>query len=264
MIFNPPVELVEKEMLLPDLCRLKLHAPLIAKRALPGNFVQIKVSDSLDPVFRRPMSIHNCEDETFEMVFRVIGRGTQLLAEALPGRKFDCLGPLGNTFEIPENDETAVMVAGGVGLPPLYFLSRFLIERHRIEPSRVLFLLGIRDKTELIVGADAERLGVEMKYSTDDGTHGFHGFVTALFEDIYARRLRNSKMRVYSCGPTPMMQALSRIALSFKLPCQLSLEGAMPCGVGTCLGCAVKLRAKDEYLRVCQEGPVFNAEEIEL
>ena len=264
MILNPSLRVIENRKLLHDLYHIKFSGGNISAQAQPGNFVQVKITPGLDPIFRRPMSIHNAENGTLEMIFRTVGKGTHILAQARPDQEFDVIGPLGNSFMIPKENEIAVMVAGGVGFPPLHFFSKDLIEKHNFPKDRILFLLGIRDKSEKEIAADVLKLGVETLFSSDNGTHGFHGFVTALFEDTYAKRLRDKKIRIYSCGPNPMMARLSQIAISFKLPCQLSLEGAMPCGVGTCLGCAVKKRGQNDYYRVCQEGPVFDALEVEI
>ncbi|NIP43502.1 MAG: dihydroorotate dehydrogenase electron transfer subunit [candidate division Zixibacteria bacterium] len=264
MIFNPGVRVVEKKQLLPDLFHLKFEGASLASRALPANFVQIKVSRGLDPIFRRPMSIHYAEGKTFEMVFRTVGKGTNILSQAEIDEEFDCLGPLGNSFKLPENGELAVMVAGGVGFPPLYFFSRHLIEKQQFPKENILFLFGMKTIAEKPMADDLLRLDIPLEISTDDGSFGFHGFVTDLFEARFAKKLRHEKIRIYSCGPNAMMKRLSQIAISFRLPCQLSLEGAMPCGVGTCLGCAVKMRGNNDYYRVCQDGPVFDADEVEL
>ena len=264
MIFNPPMRVIENRKLLHDLHHIKFTGGNISKTAQPGNFVQIKVNPGLDPIFRRPMSIHNTTNDTLEMIFRTVGKGTHILAQAKPGQEFDILGPLGNSFKIPQENEIAVMVSGGVGFPPLHFFSKELIEKHNFPKEKILFLFGIKDESEKEIAEDVLKLDIETIFSTDDGSYGFHGFVTALFEDTYAKRLRDKKIRIYSCGPNPMMARLSQITISFKLPCQLSLEGAMPCGVGTCLGCAVKKRGENDYYRVCREGPVFDALEVEI
>jgi len=264
MIFNPKVRLVEKHKLLSDLYHLKFSGNGIASKAMPGNFVQVKVNKGLDPTFRRPMSIHNCNGVTFEMVFRAIGKGTGILAEAEVNTDYDIIGPLGNSFRVPEDDEIAVMVSGGVGFPPLHFFSKYLIEKKNFPKENILFLFGMKDESEKIMAEDVLKLDIETSFSTDNGSYGFNGFVTALFEDIYAKRLRNKKIRIYSCGPTPMMRRLGQIAIGFRLECQVSLEGNMPCGVGTCLGCVVKKHAENDYHRVCQDGPVFDILEVEL
>lgn len=264
MIFNPPVRVIENRKILADLYHIKLQCETIAATAKPGNFVQIKVSTGYDPIFRRPMSIHSSNADCFEMIFRRVGKGTNILAQAEPDQEFDMLGPLGNSFDLPAEDEIAVMVSGGVGFPPLHFFSQELIAKHNFPQDQILFLFGIKDETEKIIAEDVLKLGVETIFSTDDGSYGFPGLVTELFEETYKNRLRDKKIKIYSCGPNPMMQRLSQIALGFRLPCQLSLEGGMPCGVGTCLGCAAKKRGQDDYFRVCQDGPVFKAEDVEL
>ncbi len=264
MIFNPKVELTEKYALLPDLYHLKFAGNGIAAKARPGNFVQVKVSGGLDPVFRRPMSIHNTSGDKFEMVFRIVGRGTTILSQAEVGQQFDIIGPLGNTFQTPAEDEIAVMVSGGIGFPPLHFFTKYLIQQKNFPRDKILFLFGIKNESEKPMAEDIIGLDVETLFSSDDGSFGFNGLVTALFEDIYASRLRGKKFKVYACGPNPMLSRISQIALSFRLSCQLSLESHMPCGIGTCLGCAVKKRGENDYLRVCHDGPVFRVDEVEL
>jgi len=264
MIFNPKVRLEEKHEIMPDVFHLIFSGDRIASMALPGNFVQVKVNNGLDPTFRRPMSIHSCNAGRFEMVFRVVGKGTTILARSEAGEFFDVIGPLGNTFELPEKDEIAVMISGGIGFPPLHFLSRHLMEKKNFSKEQIIYLFGIKTVSEKPMAEDILRLDVDTLFSTDDGSYGFAGPVTALFEDMYAKRLRGKKIGIYACGPTPMLHRISQIAVSFRLSCQLSLEGNMPCGIGTCLGCAVKKRGENDYLRVCHEGPVFAAIEVEL
>ena len=156
------------------------------------------------------------------------------------------------------------MVAGGVGFPPLYFFSKYLIEKMDFPKHNILFLFGMKTVAEKPMAEEVLKLEIPVEFSTDDGSFGFHGLVTELFENLYANNLRREKIKIYSCGPNHMMKRLGQIAMGFKLFCQLSLEGAMPCGVGTCLGCAVKKRGENDYFRVCQDGPVFRAEEVEL
>jgi len=264
MIRNAQIRLVKKRRLTADVTAMEFAAAEIADRALPGNFVQIRVREGLDPIFRRPMSVHGCGDGRFEIVFRAVGKGTSILARAEIDQVFDCLGPLGNTFMLPSAGELAVLLAGGVGFPPLHFFARHLIEKHAYPRERIIFLFGARSKGELAMAEDLGRLGVDTLYSTDDGSFGFAGTVAALFENLYAGDLRMEKIRVYACGPDPLLRRMSHLALSFKIPCQLSLEGHMPCGLGTCLGCAVKIRGREDYYRICYEGPVFDALEVEI
>ena len=141
VIFNPAVRVIEKKLILPDLFHLKFEGEGLASRAMPANFVQIKVTRGLDPVFRRPMSIHNAEGKIFEMVFRTIGKGTHILSKAKVGDEFDCIGPLGNSFDLPAKTEMAIMIAGGVGFPPLYFFSKNLIEKVGFPKQNILFLI---------------------------------------------------------------------------------------------------------------------------
>jgi len=245
--------------------RLTIDGFRSARKILPGHFVHIKVAPLMDPLFRRAFSIADYDKPsgTLDVVYKVMGKGTSLLAQIKKGDVLDLIGPLGNCFSLPARRKTVIMVAGGVGFPPLYFLSKYLIQMGHPEDN-ILFFYGGRSRNDLVEMPRIRKLGVELIASTDDGTLGYKGFVTAALEErLPAIDSRNAV--VYGCGPEPMLAALQDLAPKLNLTGQVSLEAPMPCGVGVCLGC-VKPTAVDpaRYVRVCLEGPVFELGEIRL
>ncbi len=261
-IRHPLVPLVCNERLGKDLHSITFRSKEIALRLRPGNFVHIKVSPEMDPLFRRAMSIHSCKSDTFTILFRVIGRGTRLLSEMREGDRVDLLGPLGNGFEMPGGDETTIMVAGGTGVPPLHFLTQRMLEADMHSKEKIIFLCGISSVDDISLVRVVEKLGVAFELSSDDGSIGHRGFVTDLLRR-YLNEVDPVKARVYSCGPDRMLREVSQLCAEHKVRCQVSLEGNMPCGIGTCLGCAVRsTRDNDAFDRICREGPVFNSNEV--
>lgn len=261
-IQHPSVPIAEKEKLSDDLFRMSFRSSDIAAGLRPGNFVHIRVAAELDPLFRRAMSVHSCESDIFKIMFRVVGRGTRLLSMMDEGDSVDMLGPLGNTFDPPGSHETAIMVAGGTGVPPLHFLTKRLISDDPSTKDKIVYLCGISSDRDYPLAESAEKLGVTFRLSSDDGSVGEKGFVTQLLEDELDRH-DHGKIRVYSCGPDVMLREVRRICMGRRVRCQVSLEGNMPCGLGTCLGCVVQTaRSEDEFDRICKDGPVFNCDEV--
>jgi len=262
MIQHPYVPIVKNEKLGKDLFRIAFQSREIAARLRPGNFVHIRVSSGMDPLFRRAMSIFSCDDDTFSVFFRAVGKGTRLLSKMREGDTVDILGPLGNSFDPPDKDDTAIMVAGGTGLPPLYFLAQQLLTKHGFDGRKIIFLCGISSADDIALSQAVEQLDVLWRVSSDDGSVGHMGFVSELLE-MELEPAYTRKLRVYSCGPIAMLREVSRICAGQGVRCQVSLEGNMPCGIGTCLGCVVQsARGKDEFDRICTEGPVFDSDEV--
>ena len=233
-----------------------------AAECRPGNFVHLRVPGN-SVYFRRAMSVAavNAKAKELEIIFKVLGRGTSVLSHSREGESFDLLGPLGTSFKFPSKDETAVMVAGGVGFPPLMFLSQALV-KHGHNPKRIEFFYGGKTSGEIVERARIKRPGVKFSPVTDDGSFGQKGLVTAPVEQ-YIKANHDAKLRIYACGPDPMLKAVNELALKHGIPGQLSLEAPMPCGIGVCLGCVVPLTAGD-YARVCCDGPVFEVGEVKL
>jgi len=221
----------------------------------------------LDPLLRRPMSVSEVvPDEKgrpggIRILLKVVGKGTELLAALSSGDSIQVLGPLGKPFQVsppPAGKDRALMAAGGIGVAPFPFLAKEL----RKAGWRPVLLFGARGEHDLVNREWFEGQGVEVRTATEDGSHGVRGLVTDLLQKALAPG--SDAGMVYACGPRPMLQSVSALVNSSKVPCQLSLESAMGCGFGVCLGCVVKVRRGDgfDYVRVCTEGPILMATEV--
>ena len=254
--------IVENEEVAPDIYLLTLEAKGISAVAKPGQFAMIKVTDVHcdDPLLRRPLSIHNVSADKVQFLYKVLGRGTKILAASKSGMETQCLAPLGKGFTIPSSVKSHCLVGGGMGIAPLLFLAKHIRESQPGSPVHVL--LGARNKKELIAVEDFSRVGIsELKIATDDGSEGHLGLVTELLDKgVWSK----DEVNVYSCGPEPMMKAVAGICQKRGWNCQVSLEALMACGMGACLGCAVSQKGlgEENYLHVCSDGPVFSAQEI--
>jgi dihydroorotate dehydrogenase electron transfer subunit len=244
--------------------RLGFSSPLISRKAKPGNFVHIRVNSDGLPLLRRPFSIHRVEKakNRFEILFKVVGEGTGILSNKSPGDMLDILGPIGNSFCLPQRKKEVMLVAGGMGMAPLWFLFSQL--NKRFSPERLTFFLGARSKKELLYVDELKETKAGLILATDDGTAGRNGAVTEVFlKEIRKKGHDPQKLAVYSCGPDKMLKRMSEIAKSMDLSCQISLETHMACGVGACWGCVVK-ENNETYKRVCVDGPVFDARKVVL
>ena len=255
---------ISKAKLGEKIFKLTLSSPHISKRAKPGNFVYIKVSPNWYPLLRRAFSVHDVDKQkrSFDVLFKVVGKGTEILSEKSVGDILDLLGPIGNDFSLPHKGKAVMLVAGGMGIAPLWFLFTNLIKK--IDKKRLLFFLGARTQKELLYYKKLKDWGINLIVTTDDGTFGTKGLVTDIFlKKIKRRKNESKKLMIYSCGPQEMLKKMSEISKKYDLSCQMSLEGSMACGVGACWGCAVKLE-NGGYKRVCIDGPVFDAKEVIL
>ncbi|MBU1566341.1 MAG: dihydroorotate dehydrogenase electron transfer subunit [Proteobacteria bacterium] len=237
--------------------RLTLHCPQIAVSAKPGQFVMIRTATGKDPLLRRPFSIHQTSSGGgIQIYFKVVGRGTEILSQVKKDQEVSVLGPLGRGFRLGLNGP-AIIVGGGLGIAPMLFLAK---ENCRLKRkcSDDLILLGAREKNELEhLLEDFRRLGLRLLTATDDGSLGHHGFVTEIMQSALP-----PGCTVYTCGPEPMMARVGKICQSQGIPCQVSVESVMACGMGACLGCSRP--AKDgTYTHVCLNGPVYDAEELQ-
>ena len=250
-----------------DYSVLALAAPAIAAATRPGQFVMLKTSRGMDPLLRRPFSIFEVlrDDRgtpTGITVFnKRIGKGTGLLYEVEPGARLRCLGPLGRPFEPVDPPAEAWMVAGGVGLAPFVTLAEALIARG----TTTTLFYGARRASDLHCVDIFERLGIAVLCATEDGTRGAHGRVTVPLEGELSRVSRSTDIRLYVCGPTPMMRAVSAVASTHGRRCEVSLEQVMGCGLGGCYSCVVLARdpsGAPHHTRSCIDGPVFDANRI--
>jgi dihydroorotate dehydrogenase electron transfer subunit len=225
-------------------------------RAAPGQFLQVRIGEGHDPLLRRPFSVHEVDRRKglASLLFQVRGRGTVWLAARQPGEALDVMGPLGRGFPQPLPEVTNVLVAGGIGVAPLFFLAQELASAGR----RVVFLFGAASRDKLWRLVALQQLGLELAVATEDGSLGYRGLVTGLLQNYLAEKTGSTV--VYACGPREMLREVARLGRESGLPVFVCLEQVMACGIGVCLGCAVPTR--HGYVRVCKEGPVMAAEEV--
>jgi dihydroorotate dehydrogenase electron transfer subunit len=246
-----------------DIWRMGFRSQGLASIAIPGQFLMIRVdSIAKDPLLRRPFSIHGIDDGNRIMIlYKIVGRGTSLLSLRNAGDSISFIGPLGKGFTPPEPQESAILVAGGMGLAPLLSLVQAL---NRDEKRTTKMFLGFPTAQEAVLINQFKGLDVDLSLATEDGSLGFKGPVTDLFERSIDRDSAKRPV-IYACGPNPMLKKVAKRAMTSGLKCYVSLEGYMACGLGICLGCAIKA-APDQarvYYYVCQDGPVFPAEMID-
>jgi len=232
----------------------KLLAPGISKNALPGQFINIKVSDGFKPLLRRPLGIHGASAGKLEILYEVVGPGTEALSKKKRGEYLDIIGPLGNGFDYRRAARVNILVAGGMGVAPLVFLAE------KLKKGKPLVLIGAATEKEISCVKEFKALGCRVEMATDDGSMGFHGRVTELLSDILRRTTDLRVSTIYACGPGPMLKAVAKISREYKIRAQLSLEAHMACGIGACLGCVVNTKAG--YKRACKDGPVFDADTL--
>ena len=254
--FQEQAEILRRERLAYDLYRLTIQAPDIAGAARPGQFVMIRAGQGYDPLLRRPFSIHQvAAGSSLQILFKVVGKGTKMLADMERGQSLDLVGPLGQGFT-PRPQQPVCLAGGGVGIAPLLFWAKELLRN--IAPQEIVVLLGARTREEIEpMAQDFIRLGLPVRIATDDGSLGHHGLVTDLLQE-----LPNASWAVYACGPHPMMRTAVQLCTSRGWDCQVSLETMMACGVAACLGCAVPNADGSGYVHVCKDGPVFAADEV--
>jgi dihydroorotate dehydrogenase electron transfer subunit len=237
-----------------------MRSPRVARGAKPGQFLMVRVSDQPYPLLRRPLSIHARDKDIIEIFFARAGLGTATLADKKTGETLDILGPLGKGFVLPRvpKGKAFFLVGGGRGIAPLYFLAREL--QAKGGHPRVFY--GGKTAADLPLLQKFAAQKMEVFISTDDGSLGFPGLVTAMLEKELARSAPPAG--VCACGPDPMMKRIAEIATERKIPAQLSLESIMGCGIGACWGCVRKVRrdGSAEWVKICEEGPVFAAGEV--
>jgi len=246
------VKVLKNEQIAPSYFKLTLYSPNISAIAKPGQFVNAKVAKGVIPLLRRPISIHRTDpqNQTFELLYEILGPGTKILSEVKAGDSLNILGPLGNGFKLEK--QVLVLVAGGMGIAPLNFLAEETIKQGK----EVHLFYGARNKDQII---NLDHLNIKKEIATEDGSFGHKGFVTRVLENqltTYNLPLTT----IYSCGPHPMLKAVAEIAKKNKIECQVSLEAYMACGIGACLGCATETICG--YKMVCKDGPVFDFKEI--
>ncbi len=232
--------------------------PDIARSALPGNFVNIKINASNQPLLRRPFSIHNIEGDSVEIMAKNIGSGTALLCSTPAGNGIEVIGPLGNAFNLETPSfSTAILVSGGIGTAPMMLLEKHL----KAEGKEVVHLIGGRSMEDIHTrGLSNCRL------ATEDGSEGFKGNVIQLLGSRIDEIMQQGPVKVFACGPNPMLHALAGFCGERDIPCEVSLETVMGCGIGICYGCLVELKNESgegtSTILLCQDGPVVDASRL--
>jgi dihydroorotate dehydrogenase electron transfer subunit len=270
--------------------RLRVADPEIGARLLPGQFVMLRIPNCTDPLLGRPFALYDTYLDNsgtvagYDLVYLVVGKVTTIMSQLTADDTVEVWGPLGNGFSLTPTPHL-MMVAGGIGQTPFPAVARAILgQRHYgVQQSaisnqqsshtthdsplttHVSLCYGVRSSAYLAGLDDFRALGVDVAISTDDGSAGHHGFVTDLVRQSLDRR--DPPTRLLGCGPEPMMHALAQLAAAAGVPCELSLETPMACGIGACFSCVAKIRQDNnhwDYRRVCVEGPVFDSSRVVL
>ncbi len=252
----------------PGIWVTEFMAPSLAQGAVPGQFLHIRCGEGSDPLLRRPISIHSVDRQSgrVKIMFQAVGKGTAWLASRRYGF-IDIIGPLGRGFTMFTGEQTGldcynprlVVVGGGIGAAPLYFLLQELARMGCVQ--QVMVLLGARTANQLLILDAARVLGFNVRVATDDGTTGYRGPVT----DLLAEELQRKPDFVFACGPSPMLKPLCDMLRDAGVPGEVSVEERMACGVGACLSCVCRVKDTggiETYRHVCVDGPVFAAGEV--
>lgn len=240
--------MIEKNQLTDTIYDFRLQNAELAEITKVGQFAHVYVNGK---TLRRPISICSVKDDIIRIVFEVRGEGTEILSQTKKGELVNIIAPLGKGFELDQNKKT-VLIGGGIGVPPMLYAAETL-------GKNAVVINGFRNRKAVILTEDFKKTGCEFIETTDDGSYGIKGFVTQPLLQVI-----NKADMVCACGPMPMLKGIAAIAHENHIPCQISLEQRMACGVGACLGCAVAIRKGENvvYQHVCKDGPVFNAEEV--
>lgn len=236
MKINIKAPIVKIEKLKEDLFKYSVKQEEMAKDAKPGQFIEIRVADGIEPLLRRPISLYHIDKENgiLEFIFQVKGKGTKILANRKVGEELDILGPLGyGSFHVQEYGKVAI-IGGGIGMFPLYELAKELKEQ---TASKVHIYMGFRNKDLITLEEEFKGVSDKLTITTDDGSYGIQGFsINELKKDCE----KEIPDKIFACGPLPMLKAVQAFAKEKNIPCEISLEEKMGCGIGACLGCAVK------------------------
>lgn len=251
---------LEHKVLGGDYRHLVLRAPVTGPQVRPGQFVHIRLADPADTVLRRPFSVYRTGGDRLEIIYKVVGRGTEALSRVREGQELDLIGPLGHGYAAPDPSRFPVLVAGGYGMAALYLLAR------SAPVPGIIFMGGAR-AGDILCRAEFEALGWEVRITTEDGSVGLKGRVTEAL-DAWLRDERGGRIpEFFACGPNGMLRAVGDRAAAGGWTAWISLDRNMGCGVGACLTCVQKVRNPEaacgwKWARVCREGPVFDSRDI--
>ena len=270
--------LINKEIA-PAHFKMVLRMKGITERIKPGQFLHIRAGSGYDPLLRRPVSLHRVSSgqNIIELLYKIAGRGTQLISRRSKGTGLDILGPLGHGFRVPKGQTNFILIAGGMGVAPLVGLADQLATYRK---KTITVILGARSFDSIICAKELQEIGARVIVVTEDGSKGYRGLATTVLNNMIERfDIRKTasttkkkgmevmtigeyapKVGLYACGPLGMLESVAKVAKQYKIQAQGSFEERMGCGVGACLGCVIKTQRG--YERVCKEGPVFDLSDI--
>jgi len=259
MFKNQTAVISRKERWGEDYFLLSLEAPEIAVESKPGQFLMVKITQKPYPLLRRPFSVHDRDENSLEIFFQNTGAGTSLLSEKKEGDKIEILGPLGNGFHIEDKlkQKNIYLVGGGRGIAPLYFLARELKKKN----LDITLFYGGKSSSDLPMAPKFRIENIRTLCSTEDGSSEFKGLVT----DLFKKEIKiDVPSFIYACGAEGMLKKISEISRVHHMPAELSLESIMGCGFGACWGCVKKIKKKGPavWSKVCEDGPVYRAQDI--
>jgi len=261
MIFHKvPVQYIK--IITEDIFLLRFCSAPVADQAHPGQFVMVHPTKYMEPLLPRPFSIHRVQGDHIEILFKEVGQGTRQLVDLKKGDFLEVKGPLGRGFHFDQGQDL-ILVAGGIGVAPLLFLAEtWKRSQKKNSKGSLQLFIGARTKAELLCLKAFEGTGAEIFIASEDGSWGEKGLITQLLIKKIKKPSHNQVL--LACGPNPMLKAVRDWAVQKGIPCQLSLETRMACGLGACLGCVVAKKKGTEiaYVNVCQQGPVFEAQEV--
>ncbi len=245
-------EITENKFITKSTYILSCKVKELALAIKPGQFCNIKVTDTYIPLLRRPFSVCEVNGDIVSFMISIHGKGTEILSQKRVGERLDILGPLGNSFGIDDSFDLAVFVAGGIGIAPFPYLIKSLTNKN------IIAYFGFRNKDEII------NLNLpELNISTDDGSFGFKGTVIELLQKDLDK-INAKKAKIFACGPIPMLKAVKELCEANNLNGEISTESAMACGFGICQGCPIETNDDEKYKLICKDGPIFNVRDVKL
>ena len=253
-MFDETVTILENKKVNAEYYKLVFASKPLSEKVQPGQFLNIQIENHQGLLLRRPFSYYRIRGRKIEILYEILGRGTSLLAQKRPGHTLKALGPLGKPFTQKLKGKRRILIAGGVGVPPLVFLAETI--QYLILPS---LLIGCKSKKEVLPSRELAKIKGKVFYATNDGSYGKKGFVTVLLHDLLKKENPKS-LFIQTCGPHMMMDAVMNLAKELGVEGEASLDERMACGVGACLGCVVETH--EGFKTSCVEGPVFSFSEL--